>query len=499
MTRSGFFIITALPVFLAIPQTYAASPEDDSERTETAISNPVQEIMEGISEQPEIKNALWGISVRDTKTGEIILERSQKTNLVPASTLKLFVTAAAMDILGPEKRFRTELYYSGKIHDGVLAGNVLIRGGGDPSLGSEMLKNAVPSSEVFAKWLKALNKKGIRKIEGAVIADSTLFDAYQPGSWAWEDIGNYYAAAPSALTIRDNLYRIYFDASDKLGGPAMLLRTEPLVNGLMLESNVTTAEKGTGDNVYVYSFPDTDKAIARGTIPLGAKDFVVKGALPEPALTAAAEFTEYLRKNGVPVSADPVNGVYEKAYKKIAEYEGVPLKDIAHITNKRSFNLYAELLLRQLSAARGDNPATGGGGIVAIKDFLRKNGVDTSELKMADACGLSRINLINADAFTSMLAAVSKKKYFDDYTETMVYPGDPEAFGHIKRFGKKIPADSLRIKSGSLNGVRSYAGYLKTKSGRLFAFAFIMNNYAGSASKMDSYQEQMITAIYENY
>ena len=494
----AFFAFFALPHNTCVRQAYSASPEEESEREGTPAGNSLVELMESIASQPEIRNALWSVSVRDVKTGEIVLERNQKMNLVPASSLKLFVTAAAMDILGPDKRFKTELYYSGKIHDGTLAGNILIRGGGDPSLGSEMLKNAVPSSEVFAQWLKALKKKGIHKIEGSVIADSSLFEDYQPGSWAWEDIGNYYAAAPAALTIRDNLYRIYFDASDKIGGPAVLLRTEPVVKGLVLESGVTTAEKGSGDNVFIYSFPGIDKAMARGTLPLGAKNFAVKGALPDPAITAATEFTEYLRQNGISVSADPVKGLYEKSYKKAAEYEGVPVKDIAHITNKRSFNLYAELLLRHLSSARGDNPATGDGGIIAIKDFLRRNSVDTSELKMIDACGLSRRNLVNADAFTSMLAAVSKKKYFKEYLETMVFPGDPEAFGHIKRFGKAIPSDNLHIKSGSLNGVRSYAGYLKTKSGRMLSFAFIMNNYAGSASKMDSYQEQVINAIYEN-
>ena len=444
---AAFFAFFALPNNESVNQACSASPEDESERDGTPAGNSLAEFMESIAARPEIKNALWGLSVRDAKTGEIMLERNQKTNLVPASSLKLFVTAAAMEILGPEKRFKTELYYSGKVHDGTLAGNVLIRGGGDPSLGSENLKKALPLQEFFSQWLKSLKKKGIHKIEGAVMADDSLFDSYQPGSWAWEDIGNYYAASPSALTIRDNLYRIYFDASEKLGGSAVLLRTEPLVKGLILEADVKTAEKGTGDNVYVYSFPGMEKAMARGTIPLGAKNFAVKGALPEPAITAAQEFTEYLRANNLPVSADPVKGLYEKSYKKVSEYEGVLLKDIVRITNKRSFNLYAELLLRHLSAARGDNPATGDGGIIAIKDFLRRNSVDTSELKMADACGLSRRNLINADAFTSMLAAVSKKKYFKEYLETMVFPGDPEAFGHIKRFGKNIQRLKLIIRT----------------------------------------------------
>ena len=490
------FLLSAVSLFA--PAEAAAAEQEEEQEQAAALPQSPASVLESLAVLPEIKNAIWAVSVRDASTGKQILFRNADLNLVPASTMKLFVTAAALDKLGPDKKFSTVLYYSGKIHGGVLAGNLLMRGGGDPSLGSEFLKNAQPSQEVFASWAEALRKKGINRVEGAVIADSSLFEDHQPGSWAWEDIGNYYAAAPSALTIRDNLYRIYFDAGRRKGDPALFLRTEPVIPGMEFESVVTTAEKGTGDNVFIYSFPGIEKAVARGTLPLGAKNFSVKGALPSPALAAAREFTEYLRENGIPVSADPVKGIYEKGYKKISAAEGVQVRDIVRVTNKRSFNLYAEILLRQLAAAAGKIPGTGDDGLEVIRAFLKELGTDISDLKLVDACGLSRRNLVQASAFTSMLSAVSRKKYFNDYLESMVFPGDPEAFGHIKRFGKSIPAENLHIKSGSLNGVRSYAGYLKTKEGRLLSFAFILNNYSGSAARLDSYQEMLINALYEN-
>ena len=489
------FLLPAMP-FTVTVEAIAAEQEEEREQQEVLPQSPAA-VLESLAALPEIKNAIWAVSVRDTTTGKQILCRNADMNLVPASTMKLFVTAAALDKLGPDRKFRTILYYSGKIHGGVLAGNLLMRGGGDPSLGSEFLKNAEPSQEVFAAWAEALRKKGINRVEGAVIADSSLFEDHQPGSWAWEDIGNYYAAAPSALTIRDNLYRIYFDAGRRKGDPALFLRTDPVLPGMEFESVVTTAEKGTGDNVFIYSFPGIEKAVARGTLPLGAKNFSVKGALPSPALSAAREFTEFLRGNGIPVSADPVKGIYEKGYKKIAAAEGVPVRDIVRVTNKRSFNLYAEILLRHLAAASGKIPAGGDDGLDIIRSFLKELGTDVSDLKLVDACGLSRRNLVKASAFTSMLSAVSGKKYFNDYVESMVFPGDPEAFGHIKRFGRNLPAENLHIKSGSLNGVRSYAGYLKTREGRLLSFAFILNNYSGSAARLDSYQEMLLNALYE--
>lgn len=498
LCRFGETLFLFLAVFLFFPCFANSAENEDETEQENAVFAPVQ-VLETISAQPQMKNALWSVSVKDTDTGKTVLEKNPYMNLVPASALKLFVTAAALDILGPEKRFNTEFYYSGRIHDGILAGNLLIRGGGDPSLGSEFLKSAEPLEKTFARWLEEIRKKGIVKIEGSVIADSSLFESHQPGSWAWEDIGNYYAAAPSALTIRDNLYRIYFDAGRKIGDPAVFLRTDPVLSGMVFESLVTTAEKGSGDNVFIYSFPGIEKAVARGTLPLGAKNFSVKGALPDPSLAAAKEFTAFLRENGMPVSSDPLNGLLEKKkYKMLSTVQGVPVRDIVRVTNKRSFNLYAEILLRQLAAAKGVLPASGDAGIDILKAFIQKLGTDISELKLIDACGLSRRNLVKTDTFSSILAAVSKKKYFNDYLSSLVFPGDPEAFGHIRRFGRDIPPECLHIKSGSLNGVRSYAGYLKTKEGKLLSFSFILNNYSGTASKLDSYHEQLLKSLYES-
>lgn len=461
-------------------------------------ASTAEETLAALCSLPELKNALWGIDVVDLETGKTILEKNKKTNFVPASTLKLFVTAAALDKFGANKRFKTELYYSGKLKNGILAGNILIKGFGDASLGSEFIKTSTPIASVFETWAKALQKAGIKQVEGAVLADDTLFEAYQPGSWAWEDIGNYYAASPSALSIHDNLYRIYFEPAKKIGAPAIFLRTEPVLEGMVFEFYVKTAEKNSGDNVFIYSFPSIEKAIVRGTLPLGDKVFDVKGSLPEPALSAAREFTKYLQAYGISVSAGAGLGVLEKGYRKAAVTKGVPLRDIVRVTNKRSFNLYAEILLRQLAASKGYKPAAAEDGLKELRAFLEKLNVDIGEFKAVDASGLSRRNLVKAETFTALLRAIAKKKWFNDYFESLVFPSDTEAFGHIKRFGRNLPENTLRLKSGSLNGVRSYAGYLTAKSGKKLAFAFILNNYAGSPAKIDFYHEKLITSIYEN-
>lgn len=450
-----------------------------------------------IAALPGIKNASWGLSVKDAATGKVIAERNPKLNLVPASSLKVVVTAAALEKLGPEKLFYTRLYHDGNISNGFLNGNLYIKGGGDPSLGSQLIKDARPLEQVFGEWASAVSvKAGIRFINGAVVGDDSAFESWQPGSWAWEDIGNYYAAQPSALTVNDGLYKLYLRPADTVGGPALEVRTEPAVEGLEFENYMKTGPKGSGDNGYIYAFPGQARAVLRGTIPQGAPEFAIKGALPDPALFAARAFAYNLSRARITCSKKPFRGAPDPGAQLalLAETASRPLKDTVRVTNKRSFNLYAELLLRHL----GDgSPARG---LEAMRAFLAGAGADTAELDLEDACGLSSRNIVKAETFTDMLRHVSKAKYFPEFYDSLVYPGDPDATGHLRNLGKGTALEkNLRLKSGSLNGVRSYTGYLKTKRGRTLAFTSIMNNYSMNGGAADKIHEDLLLALYNSY
>lgn len=452
---------------------------------------------------PGFKNALWGLSVRDAATGKELVSCDNTRNLVPASILKLFVTGAALDMLGPGTKFKTRVYLDGTITKGVLNGGVYIRGGGDPSFGSGVIKGAPAAEAEFKKWLQALKAAGVSEINGPVIADDSLFKGPPlPGSWAWEDIGNYYAAQPTALAVNDNLYMLYFKPGAKPGEPAEVLRAEPKVPGLRFTNLMRTGPGGSGDNGYIFNFPEQYAATLRGTVPQGPAEFAIKGSLPDPALFAAQEFTDYLNSSGVKVGGKALKLNADKDYGAagfVAETEGAPLKDIVFAANKRSFNLYAEMLLRHLALAKG-RPGTAGNGIRALKDYMAANGVDVSELKLADASGLSRLNLVNADDFTVFLGKLSKKKFFGVYLASLVSPADPDAAGHIKKLGVNTKLEKfLKIKSGSLSGVRGYAGYLTTKKGRLLTFASILNNYTAPAADIDRLHEAVLLELIEKY
>jgi len=255
--------------------------------------------------RPGIQNASWGISVKDAATGRVILERDAQKNLLPASILKIFVTAAAFDLLGADYRIRTGVYYDGAISNGSLNGNIYLKGAGDPSLGSQFIKDARSADDTFKLWADAIKAKGINAINGAVVGDESLFESVQPGSWAWEDIGNYYAAPASALTINDNLYKLYFKPGENPGDKAEALRTEPLLPELTFKNHVLTGPGGSGDNTYVYAFPGLHEAVLRGTVPRGPAEFAVKGALPDPALFAARSFSAFLARAGIIADREP--------------------------------------------------------------------------------------------------------------------------------------------------------------------------------------------------
>lgn len=448
-----------------------------------------------IAAAPGIKNASWGLSVKDAITGRTVAARNPAHNLVPASILKVFTTAAALDKFGPEMTFTTELLYDGAVSNGFLNGNLYIVGGGDPSLGSQLVKGALPLAEVYKGWAAAVKAAGINVINGAVVGDDTAFESMQPGSWSWEDIGNYYAAQPSALTVNDGLYKLYLKPSDRVGGEPAVLRTEPYIDGLKFENHFKTGPAGSGDEGYIYAFPGQFLAVLRGSIPQGSAEFAIKGALPDPALFAAQDFAAYLAKAGINANKKPFKGapMTGAELRSIARTSSRPLKDVVRVTNKRSFNLYAELLLRHL----GDGSPEAG--LAAVKAFLAGTGTDVSELDIVDGCGLSARDTVKAENFTDLLRAVYKKKYFPEFYDSLVFPGDPDATGHLRALGKGTPLEkNLRLKSGSLNGVRAYTGYLKTKKGRLLALTSIVNNYSAAPSALDKMHEGLLLELYKD-
>ncbi|HAH06504.1 MAG TPA: D-alanyl-D-alanine carboxypeptidase/D-alanyl-D-alanine-endopeptidase [Elusimicrobia bacterium] len=437
---------------------------------------------------PALKNALWGLSAAFADSGEPIAAFQADKPLTPASSMKVFVTAAALSTLGGNARFRTRLCRSGTLGaDGTLRGDLRLIGGGDPTLGTTLMKGRPSMEDVLDSWADAVKAGGIRRVEGAVLADNSLFQGLPvPGSWSWEDLGNYYAAPADALSLHDNLYSLVFAPGRAASEEARLLRTEPEIPGLRFTNRMRTGAPGSGDEAFVFNTPGSTEATLRGTVPAGAREFTIKGSIPEPALFAARALRSRLQRAAIPVSGESALAAPLACGPDalLAETLSPPLKDIVRVTHRRSVNLYAEMLARALAVSAG-RPATPENGAAAVLDFLRSAKIDSSGLRLDDACGLSRRNAVPPKALSDLLAFMSRGPTFDAFRESFAAPGLDETSGSVRTFGKGALEGRLRFKPGFMSGVRSVCGYLSPRSGRLIVFAFIVNNSGASRAEIE--------------
>lgn len=462
-------------------------------------SQSIKSLVHKYQKRDILKNASWSVYAQYVDEKEPIIDQNGSRALVPASGLKLFTTAAALDILGSDFQFKTYLYYKGVIKDGVLNGDVFIVGGGDPTLGSERVEGSMPLADVMQAWRLALVKKGIKAINGSVQAVTDLYDEQAvPGYWFWTDIGNYYGAGSYALNMYDNLYYLYFKPASKVGEIAKVLRTKPKIEGLTFNNYMKTGKKGSGDNGYIFLAPKQYLATLRGTIPAGKREFDIKGAMPDPPLFAAQHLTKYLKKSGIKVKEKASvtrKNLNLKPQNRLHTITSPKLSAIVTYVNKRSFNLYSEGI-GKMAGFKLFGSGSNKNARKAIDAFLERQDVYPEGLDLYDVCGLSASNTISAKLMSQMLLAMAKHKEFKTFYNSMAVAGDPKDIGFFKRFGAGTAIEkNARIKSGLINKVRSHSGYVNDKNGRLIAFSFIANNFDGRVKEINNIHKKLLIAL----
>jgi D-alanyl-D-alanine carboxypeptidase/D-alanyl-D-alanine-endopeptidase (penicillin-binding protein 4) len=459
-----------------------------------------------ISANSDLKHAQWAFVLMDATTGELLHDHNGAATLVPASTLKTVTSGAALGILGEDYTFKTNLEHDGTIVDGVLKGNVFIRGGGDPTLGSSRFSWGTDMKGVFAIWIEQLKRKGIRSIEGMIIGDAEAFEeAMLPATWNWGDIGNYYGAGACGLTFIENTYEVFFKSNGKVGGPAEFLRTEPQIPGMQFVNEMKTGAAGSGDNGYIYGAPFTDLRYLRGTIPQGGTEFSIKGSIPDPALFAAHCLKHALDSAGISVGGKAetvrrlrLDGKMPDSPRQVVYVHQSPaLKDILYWLNKKSINLYAEHLLKTVGMVKYRDGSVEGGA-KAVADYWAAKGVDVGGLHQHDGSGLSRYNGVTAMQLTKMLQVNAQQKYFDAFYNSLPIAGLSSDPGTMKSMcSNTAAANNVRAKSGFISRVRCYTGYVSTKSGRRLCFAMMANNYTCSNGAMRDMFDALMVSIAE--
>lgn len=441
----------------------------------------------------EIAPARWGLVVLRVTDHKTFVSHKAGEYFIPASVVKLLTTAAALHRLGEEYVFRTRFYLQGKkdSNNKVWRGNLMVIGGNDPTLG---IKDVDTTGWMDSLAIK-LKKLGIDSLTGSVWGISSLFDSIiVPYGYAVDDVGNYFGAGTSSLIWNTNQLRLYFKTG-KPGEKATLFYVEPHLPGIKWEVNVVAGKPGSGDRCNIFGYPFEWVRKVEGTLPPYRDTFIVRGSAPDPALFAAFSIQQQLTQKGIRFGSDAKGFYHYRNWQDtlfLFEVISPPLNKMVELTNLFSNNVFAETLLKTLGWVTSGE-GTYKGGIEYLLGFLR----DTLNIswtgKITDGSGLSRTNQFTPAEMTEFLLAISDKKWFPVFYESLPVAGKS---GTLKNYFVSTSLEgNMHAKTGTMSGVRCLAGYFTTSSSVFYAFTLMINDYNKSMATLNKKIEQLLVNI----
>lgn len=444
--------IVLLPLLLLSASVKAQSIQQNLQKAFTRLQNDPQSTYASVS-----------LTVLDAKTGEVVFTANPNMGLATASTLKTITTVTAMNILGPDYRFKTALGGSGTLEaDGTYNGNIIINGGDDPTLGS-FRWDETKESTVLNEFVDALKKAGIKRINGSIIGIGV---DHAPPGWVWTDMGNYYGAFPNNLCWRENTYDILLRPTQP-GKPVIFAGTVPAMPYLNFSNELVTGAAGTGDNANARLPINNNIVFLQGSYAIDEQKHKISVALPNPPREAARRLKDTLERLGITVNRksapDATDNIQNHnasitASQTFVTHYSPPLRKVIYWLNQKSINLYAE----QLLLAMGDSLKTDDYTSV-VKNFWKGKGIDVNSLNIKDGSGLSPANRVTTMTMAKVLQSARTEAWFPDFFASLpVY-------------------NNMHMKSGYIGNVLAYAGY-QTHNGRELCFSIIINNFSGSTS-----------------
>ncbi len=462
----------------------------------------VREMVAEILGDEALREAVVSVCAR-TADGRELMGVGAEKMVMPASNIKLITTGAAMHELGSDYRFETKIGYDGTVENGVLNGNLYIIGGGDPTMGSKD-SLAVDIERTFGEWMSMLKYAGIQKIQGHIIGDGRHFDGMpEHPTWLWNDIGVYYGAGATGLMFYENMQSFNVRAGAETGDPVDITLSYPSTPWMEFRYDCTTGKAGTGDQLYMYTSDLAPVAEIRGTFGVDRAAKRIDCSNKYPEYTCASYFTDYLNGHGVPCTEGPADFRLcrdieaSDSITVIGSTFSPSLKRIVFETNFDSNNLYAETLYRTLGKIKTES-ACYDSCAVAVSDIFKSLKINTKGANIVDGSGLSRQNYVSADFFCRFLGAMTKSPCFDDYISTIPSPGSN---GTMESNMSSYPAalkSRIKAKSGSMNGVRCYSGYVLPTDGDkngTIVFSIMVNNCTAPAWKVRQLLDKIMAAI----
>lgn len=414
---------------------------------------------------PQMRYGLLGWLVIDADTGDTLVSWNPNTGLPPASCLKIITSATAFELLGPSFRFATAFLTDGEVSSGMLNGNLFIEGAGDPALGSQRFISTQPAQQV-TQWMSLLQASGIQRIRGQILPWNHHWSGIPtPGGYTWNDIGNYYGAGSDYLNWRENQYDLILRSGARIGDRVEVVTAQPFPVGVTFQVHTTAAEKGTGDRANIYLAPRSKLAYVDGTIPRGESNFIISGSLPDPPLQLSQELTRTFRAQGLPVDEQLLPDSIRIDLQPLMYHYSPAFDSLNYWFMKKSVNLYGEAFVRAIAKQQGGSGSLDEG-LDKVRAFWKERGIAPGALRMQDGSGLSPQNRVTAGALVKVLQYASKQWWFKDYLQAFpLY-------------------NNMTLKSGTIGGVKSFAGYHTTTEGKNVILAILVNNFEGSAGSI---------------
>lgn len=455
-----------------------------------AIETEAQKYLSQMAETEGFNEALIA-AMAITSDGDTLLAYNSDKMLVPASTMKLVTTGAALNSLGASYRWETAVGYIGTVSDGELCGDVIIIGEGDPLLGSKD-SLATPVQNTFAQWKCFLDDAGIRRISGSIIGDGSWFDGpREERSWLWEDIGTDYGTGTSGLNFYENMQDVYLAPGAAKGDSITVRPGYPLGDMTKVRNLAVTGDAGTGDKTYW--FPDTScgsGGYLTGTYGVDRAARTAHWCNRIPEYTCAKEFATYLKGCGVEsegykgggYGAEPVYSGLRNEPVITGRTESNTLDKVIFAVNHASNNFMAETVFRTMGK-RATGSACYDSCRVELERVLVDIGVGNRGLYITDGSGLSRKNLASPSFMCRFLGAMMDSPAYEDFLRSLPQPGSN---GTMKYRMSSYPQElksRIRYKSGSMEGVRCFAGYIlpsecsgSEEKGKTIIFSIMVNN-----------------------
>ncbi|MER8185006.1 D-alanyl-D-alanine carboxypeptidase/D-alanyl-D-alanine-endopeptidase [Kitasatospora sp. NPDC094015] len=473
--------LLSVPLAAVLVALVPAGSAPGSVERPPGAARPLAADLDGLWADARLTGAQVSALVTDPATGEVLYEHAPGALLLPASTQKTVTAAAALDLLGPDHRFRTDVLAAGTRSGATLDGDLVLLGGGDPTLLPADLDGL--AAEVA--------DSGVRSVTGGLVADATRYDDVPLGpNWAWDDQAAYYSPQISALTLTtDEDYdpgtvRLTVTPGSGAGRPATV-RVTPAEAPVHVTGQIRTGPAGGERAVDVARRPGGNELVVSGSVPAGAEPGDEWIAVDRPALLAATVFATALARHGVTLAGPVTEGPAPRGAGALASHDSAPLSTLMIPFLKLSNNGIAEHLVKEIGKVRADE-GSWAAGTDQVRAFLHGSGLEDGDARQVDGSGLSRHNLLSARRLAALLQFARRQSWFTPWYEALPVAGDTQRMvgGTLtNRLRGTVAEGRVHAKTGSMTGVDALTGYLERPGAGPLAFTVLVNNFAGDSPR----------------